>query len=318
MRLALLASLFIFLTGGLWAQTSTAPDMCVTGTIPDSHGVSRSIDSSCTNSQTITTSGGSITIDNRLHGAITSFEEKITGSPSTISVVIRGCMRGGTCDVLDTNSNIANDIRSPSVSKAYDYYKVTATWTGGTNVSVGINTSVAQGPLPPSAVLAAALQGTTSDGNGGLRTGSVGAGVTCPAGAPAGSICSAGKYYQNGQEFTGGGSATLVVTVFTSDSTLTATQMQKGVFTNMGASGQVNLTLGSAQCTVGQAFTVYLTSAQPIKLIPYTGDQIFILTSSVNHSITSDSVVGSFVSLSCLAAGKWYLTGLNGSWTDTN
>lgn len=95
----------------------------------------------CTDSQTITSSGSTVTVRN--NGAVTAgFEEVISGSPATVSIVIAGCSQGGTCDTLDTNTTVANAIRSPSIGKAYAYYKVTASWTGGTGVSVAINSNL--------------------------------------------------------------------------------------------------------------------------------------------------------------------------------
>lgn len=72
-------------------------------------------------------------------GLNATFEEKIAGSPATVSIVIQGCMRGGTCDTLDTYTTVANSNRAPSISKDYDYFTVTPTWTGGTSPSVTVN-----------------------------------------------------------------------------------------------------------------------------------------------------------------------------------
>ena len=119
--------------------------------------------------------------------------------------------------------------------------------------------------------------------------------------------------------FTAPSIQTLVAVVpNTSNGTLSAANLQRTVLTNDGASAQINLTLGAATCTVGQQITAFVTDAYSIKLIPYTGDQVMILTNAANHSLTSDSVAGSFVSLSCFKSGKWYPTGMNGAWTDTN
>ena len=116
------------------------------------------------------------------------------------------------------------------------------------------------------------------------------------------------------------GQVSLAVNVVpeTGNGTVAAANLYKSVLSNTGASATVTLTLGTATCTVGQSFAAYVTAAYAIKLIPYTGDRFMILTSAINHSITSDAVVGSFYSGTCLVAGQWYLTGLNGSWTDTN
>lgn len=90
----------------------------------------------------ITTSGTSVTLDNKLGTVSTSFEVVIAGTPDTVSVVIKGCMRGDpTCadgDTLDTYTTVANSIRKPTVTVGYDFYKVTASWTGGTSPSVNV------------------------------------------------------------------------------------------------------------------------------------------------------------------------------------
>jgi hypothetical protein len=79
-----------------------------------------------------------------ISGAVTaSFEELIAGSPSTVSIVIQGCMQGGTCTTLETNtSTTAGQIRTPTISTVYDYFTVQASWTGGTKVSVTVNATL--------------------------------------------------------------------------------------------------------------------------------------------------------------------------------
>jgi hypothetical protein len=85
---------------------------------------------------TITVSGGVIGFPGYQTVNMT-FEEKITGAPATVSVIITGCMRGGTCDTLDTYTTVANANRA--VAGTYDSYQVTATWTGGTAPTVVVN-----------------------------------------------------------------------------------------------------------------------------------------------------------------------------------
>lgn len=95
------------------------------------------------NSQTIIVNGASTSqIFNYIGGINASFEELITGVPATVSIVISGCKNGGTCNTLDTYTTVANAIRTPSISGVYDYFKVSASWTGGASVSVTINTTV--------------------------------------------------------------------------------------------------------------------------------------------------------------------------------
>lgn len=69
-----------------------------------------------------------------------TFEELIQGSPSTVSIVLKGCMAGNTCDTLEANTDTtAAQLRNPTITKLYDYFWATASWTGGTDVSVVIN-----------------------------------------------------------------------------------------------------------------------------------------------------------------------------------
>lgn len=86
----------------------------------------------------ITTSGNTSIIPNFFGGMNTSFEETITGAPATVSITIQGCAPGGTCDAaMDTYTTVANAIRAVTpTTKVYSYFKVTATWTGGTNPTV--------------------------------------------------------------------------------------------------------------------------------------------------------------------------------------
>lgn len=94
--------------------------------------------------QNIAVSGTSQPFPNSNGAMQVSFEEKIAGSPSTILIVIQGCKLGNTCDTLDTYTTVANAIRPPSSSltKVYDSFVVTASWTGGTNVVVTLNATL--------------------------------------------------------------------------------------------------------------------------------------------------------------------------------
>lgn len=85
------------------------------------------------------TAGGAFQLNNDLGMVTNGFEVVITGTPSTVSVITKGCMRGGTCDTLDTYTTVANANRKPSISVAYDYFEISATWTGGTSPTVRIN-----------------------------------------------------------------------------------------------------------------------------------------------------------------------------------
>lgn len=126
-KLLLLATLLLL---PVFALSQTTGGNCNAGVTPQ-----------CRDTQTITVSGHQIKISNN-GGLVAGFEEIINGSPVSVSVVISGCQAGGTCDTLDTYTTVANAIRSPTISKAYSYFLVKATWSGGSNVSVQVNTSI--------------------------------------------------------------------------------------------------------------------------------------------------------------------------------
>jgi hypothetical protein len=89
-----------------------------------------------------TVSGTSQTIGNPSGAVSASFEELITGSPSTVSIVIQGCMSGKTCTTLETNtSTTAAQVRSPTIPTVYDYFNISASWTGGTSTTVTVNST---------------------------------------------------------------------------------------------------------------------------------------------------------------------------------
>ena len=100
----------------------------------------------CRDSQVISASGNSIEVWG--NGALTGgFEEVIAGTPDSVSIVIQGCADGGTCTTLDTYATVANSVRAPAIAAPYAYYKITATWSGGTNVSVTVNTRLTTAAL---------------------------------------------------------------------------------------------------------------------------------------------------------------------------
>lgn len=99
-------------------------------------------------SVTITTSGGTAQIANANGALQTSWEEIPGGGPATVSVTIQGCMKGGTCDTAaDTNTATTAVIRNVTFTKPYTSFLITASWTGGTAVTMTINPalSTAQG-----------------------------------------------------------------------------------------------------------------------------------------------------------------------------
>jgi hypothetical protein len=104
----------------------------------------------CTDNQTITTSGSTITIPNN-GGLVSSFEVIPSGSPATLSIITSGCGSQNTCDAIDAYTAVASAIRAPTIAKVYDHYTVQASWTGGTSVSVHIVTEITSARLAPSA-----------------------------------------------------------------------------------------------------------------------------------------------------------------------
>lgn len=83
-------------------------------------------------------------------GAMTkvTFSEIILGAPTTVSIVVSGCMRGNgavvaICDVLETNVTNANANRHPAITVLYDYFTVVPTFTGGTTPTLTVSYTAA-------------------------------------------------------------------------------------------------------------------------------------------------------------------------------
>ena len=119
--------------------------------------------------QTITVSGAQITITNSISSTNGIFGETIFGSPATSSIVISGCTSAGTCTTLDTYTGLTNANRIPAIgSVTYSYFTVSATWTGGTNVSVQISSYLS--PVAIGSVLNGTGAPTNPCGSGNLYT----------------------------------------------------------------------------------------------------------------------------------------------------
>jgi len=93
-------------------------------------------------SQVLNNTGDQITITNNLNSTNASFGYVIQGSPSTISLVINGCPSSGACTTLDTYTAVFNTTRTPTISSTYAFFTVTGSWTGGTSVSVTVNSTL--------------------------------------------------------------------------------------------------------------------------------------------------------------------------------
>lgn len=93
----------------------------------------------------LTVSGTTATFFDSLGSTSDTFEYVITGAPATSSIVLKGCMRGGTCITIETFTDVVtNAIRYMSGSD-YDNIQITWTFTGGTSPTLKINWSGSSG-----------------------------------------------------------------------------------------------------------------------------------------------------------------------------
>lgn len=91
-------------------------------------------------------SGQSMSVPNTIGVSAITAEYKIAGGPATASIVLKGCMRGGTCDTKETSTATTSSIRA--LLGLYDFYTVDATFTGGTSPTVTVNIIGATGASP--------------------------------------------------------------------------------------------------------------------------------------------------------------------------
>lgn len=97
--------------------------------------------------------------------------------------------------------------------------------------------------------------------------------------------------------------------------TVSAAEVRGSVTTNLGAGASITCTLPAA--TVGMKITFYIDAAFALVVTPASGEQLMVLTSAANKTLTSDAVVGTYLQLACLQAAKWYPTGWSGTWTSS-
>jgi len=91
-------------------------------------------------------SGSTLTFNNSIGSGLMKLEYKISGSPATASIVLKGCMRGGTCDTLQTDTTTTDTMRL--VSGLWDYMTIEPTFTGGSSPSVRVNwLAIARSPM---------------------------------------------------------------------------------------------------------------------------------------------------------------------------
>jgi hypothetical protein len=133
----------------------------------------------------VLSSGDTGRFDNTIGSGLTKFEYNVTGTPATASIVLKGCMRGGTCDTLQTDTNTTDTMRL--ISGLWDYMTIVPTFTGGTAPKVSVKmTSITRSPMGQSFGVVASTSGGASNVNlaqvGGTNTvtggvaGSVGVG----------------------------------------------------------------------------------------------------------------------------------------------
>lgn len=139
--------LLLLLSAAAWAATPTKNCGPVTTALPICK-----VDFAAESGDAIA-SGSTAVINNNVGTLTPTFNFNFAGSPATASVVTSGCMRGGVassdapnCDVLETYTGTGNSIRSPTVTKVYDYFTVAPTFTGGTSPTLSLHITAAGKP----------------------------------------------------------------------------------------------------------------------------------------------------------------------------
>jgi hypothetical protein len=75
-------------------------------------------------------------------GGSLSITYTVSGAPATLTITVEGCKNAsGDVAVLDSYVGTANTTRAVSLSDTYDYFQITAVWTGGSNVNVSASLS---------------------------------------------------------------------------------------------------------------------------------------------------------------------------------
>jgi hypothetical protein len=97
----------------------------------------------CTGTTPSAAVGACVYVPNNNSQTAATFEEIPNGSPTSVSIAVYGCMRGGDCDsAANTNVSTSNAIIGISFTKVYDSFLVAGTFSGGTNPTFTINTKV--------------------------------------------------------------------------------------------------------------------------------------------------------------------------------
>jgi hypothetical protein len=94
---------------------------------------------------------------------------------------------------------------------------------------------------------------------------------------------------------------------------LSGDECWNSIVTNVNAVGDTEYNLPSAE--LGMRVTLYLVTANKMKLIPTMAGQIMVITDGVGDYLQSDAVVGSYISLVCLVTNQWHRLSYAGVWT---
>jgi hypothetical protein len=87
----------------------------------------------------ITVSGGNTTFKDPQGSGSISLEIIPAGAPTSLSVTVKGCMPSGACtDTVATSTATTTNTVEVTPTR-YDSFLITATFSGGTNVSIGFN-----------------------------------------------------------------------------------------------------------------------------------------------------------------------------------
>ncbi len=102
-------------------------------------------------------SGLPFTVQNSVNiasGGTISITYTVSGGPGTLTIIVEGCKNAvGDVAVLDTYIGTANTTRSISLTDTYDYFQITASWTGGNNVAVAVSMTIVGPGLTQTAVV---------------------------------------------------------------------------------------------------------------------------------------------------------------------
>jgi hypothetical protein len=86
-------------------------------------------------------------------GGAISITYTISGAPGSLTIQVEGCKNSiGVVALLDTYNGTSGTTRSISLSDTYDYFQITANWTGGNNVGVAVSMTIAGPGLSLTAV----------------------------------------------------------------------------------------------------------------------------------------------------------------------